>query len=456
VLGLGVSDVYGMGRPENAIDRVRSALKECLSAGEVLRTIDEFFDDLGFEFDPQAEESSLARGIGQRRSRAAGYLDSIDLADASGRNQLFSAVATKLTEWGDREGWDPLQKLLRTMKAAGYEWDGSHIVERSKPSSGQGNSATITGPAAAAPAQQAKSEAAGPRVFISYAHEDQSLATELASALRSRDCHVWIDQDGMRVGDHLIDRIAEAISTVDFLLAIISAASVGSPWCQRELSMAMSDELERAEIRVLPIRVGDVALPITLRDVYSPILDPVLVPAMVDKLIRDMASHRERQSRRSAPTPTPTSVPTAPTPPPVAAVDEPIRILGVDEANVGRPGTDGARGSALYRVPLRLNRQPSPLWATIFPQVWDHPPRFTTMHRPGIASVSGDSVVLDGTTVDELERYHAETLRLVIPEVNRRVTEIEDQERQKAEQAEADWRAHEAAVREAARRISFD
>ena len=29
------------------------------------------------------------------------------------------------------------------------------------------------------------------------------------------------------------------------------------------------------------------------------------------------------------------------------------------------------------------------------------------MHRPGIASVSGDRIILDGTTVEELERYHA-------------------------------------------------
>jgi hypothetical protein len=448
--------VYGIGKPEIAIERVRSTFKECLSAGEVLRTIDELFGDLGFNFDPEAEERSLASGIGQRRSRAAGYMNSLDLANPSDRSRLFSAVATKLTEWGDREGWDPLQKLLRTLKAAGYEWDGSQIVERSKPSSGQGIPATITGRAASAAVQQPKPEAPGPRVFISYAHEDQALATELASVLRSRGCHVWIDRDGMRVGDHLIDRIAEAIDAVDFLLAIISAASVQSPWCQRELSMAMSGELERAQIRVLPIRVGDVALPVTLRDVYSPVLDPALVPAMVDKLIRDMASHRESPPRRPAPTATITSVPTAPTPPPIVAADEPIRILGIDDANVGRPRTDGTRGSALYRVPLRLNRKPSQLWARIFPSVWDHPPRFTTMHRPGIASVSGDSIVLDGTTVDELARYHAETLRLVISEVNRRVTEIEDQERVKAEQAEADRRAHEAAVREAAKRISFE
>jgi hypothetical protein len=40
--------------PENAISRVASALKECLSDTSVLRHIDDFFNDLGFEFDPEA------------------------------------------------------------------------------------------------------------------------------------------------------------------------------------------------------------------------------------------------------------------------------------------------------------------------------------------------------------------------------------------------------------------
>jgi hypothetical protein len=48
--------------PENAISRVASALKECLSDTSVLRQIDDFFNDLGFEFDPEAEEWELARG----------------------------------------------------------------------------------------------------------------------------------------------------------------------------------------------------------------------------------------------------------------------------------------------------------------------------------------------------------------------------------------------------------
>jgi hypothetical protein len=34
------------------------------------------------------------------------------------------------------------------------------------------------------------------------------------------------------------------------------------------------------------------------------------------------------------------------------------------------------------------------------------------MHRPNIARGTGDKVVLDGTTIEEIEKYHKETLVL--------------------------------------------
>jgi hypothetical protein len=60
------------------------------------------------------------------------------------------------------------------------------------------------------------------------------------------------------------------------------------------------------------------------------------------------------------------------------------------------------------------------------------------MHRPGIASVAGDKVILDGTTIEEVGKYHAETLRLVVDKVNTDVALIEEQDakRQKAEEVE--------------------
>jgi len=135
---------------------------------------------------------------------------------------------------------------------------------------------------------------------------------------------------------------------------------------------------------------------------------------------------------------------------------EPIRITGVIVDEVGTPRDDGTRGSALYRVPFRLSRRAPSEWASLFVDAFDHPSSFTTMHRPGIASVGGDRITLDGTTVEEVERVHRATLLLATDEANRRYLEFllrtrreEDRRRQLLDQ-------HKQTVADIANRIKFD
>lgn len=133
-----------------------------------------------------------------------------------------------------------------------------------------------------------------------------------------------------------------------------------------------------------------------------------------------------------------------------------IKLVGIDVDNVGSPRNDGTAGSALYRVPLKLSGRPSALWAEVFPHVWDRPPQWTTMHRPGIGRVIGDQIVLDGTTVEEVRDVHLQTLKLVVAEVNRKVAEIEAQRQTERERNEEQERSHEQNVRDVASKIKFD
>ena len=139
-----------------------------------------------------------------------------------------------------------------------------------------------------------------------------------------------------------------------------------------------------------------------------------------------------------------------------AETEGPVRILGVIVDEVTEPRLDGTRGSGLYRVPLRLSRCPSPLWAQLLERTWDHPPRFTTMHRPGIVSVQGDRVILDGTTIEEVERYHRDTLVLVLEKVNREIAEHEEEQRRSAEMERQRREEHRRSVADAAKRLRFD
>jgi hypothetical protein len=134
----------------------------------------------------------------------------------------------------------------------------------------------------------------------------------------------------------------------------------------------------------------------------------------------------------------------------------PVTIKGVIVDEVGYPPSDGTRGSMLYSVPLQLSRRPSDEWASLFVEAWNHPPEFSTMHRPGIARIQGDRVVLTGTTLNEIEKHHRKTLLLVVEKVNRLMAEQEQRRHATATGEEAQRRKHQQEVAEVAERLSFN
>ena len=122
---------------------------------------------------------------------------------------------------------------------------------------------------------------------------------------------------------------------------------------------------------------------------------------------------------------------------------------------MAEPRDDGTRGSALYRIPLRLSRTPT-AWAEYFVAAWATPPRWMTRHRPDIASVVGDTIILDGTTIEELEQVHVATLRLALEVANQQEEDRLTRQADEAQRRERAAQAHEANVRAAAERIRFD
>ena len=136
--------------------------------------------------------------------------------------------------------------------------------------------------------------------------------------------------------------------------------------------------------------------------------------------------------------------------------DDEIRIVGIVSDEVGLPRNDGSPGSSLYAVPFRLTRAPSPQWIRFFLRAWDLPPRFTSMHRPGIAKVIGDRVILDGTTIEEVEKYHLDTLKLAVTLANKLEREEKATLRQRASAEEQKQERHRKHVEEIAKRLKFD
>jgi hypothetical protein len=139
-----------------------------------------------------------------------------------------------------------------------------------------------------------------------------------------------------------------------------------------------------------------------------------------------------------------------------AAEFQPIKITGVIVDQIGTPRGDGTRGSGLYRVPFGLSCNPPRGWTEFFIDAWNHPPRFTTMHRPGIASVVHDTVVLDGTTIEEVQRYHKDTLILAASLANEKYAQALESARRAREVEEKRVADHKRDVEERAKNIKFD
>ena len=77
------------------------------------------------------------------------------------------------------------------------------------------------------------------------------------------------------------------------------------------------------------------------------------------------------------------------------------------------------------------------------------------MHRPGIASVSCDRVILHGTTMGEVLDTHRDTLVLALGVANREEVWERQQSEREQEQLTQE-QEHEPQVRDVAEQIKFD
>jgi len=134
----------------------------------------------------------------------------------------------------------------------------------------------------------------------------------------------------------------------------------------------------------------------------------------------------------------------------------PIKITRIIEEDITVPPNDGTRGSGLYLIPFELSRKPSAEWVDKFIDTWNDPPKFTTMHRRGIARVSYDKIILDGTTIEEVKKYHKDTLSLAIEAANAHCEKIQEQERKMQLEREKRITEHRENIGELIDDIEFD
>lgn len=130
----------------------------------------------------------------------------------------------------------------------------------------------------------------------------------------------------------------------------------------------------------------------------------------------------------------------------------PIQLVEILVEEVGQPRNDGTRGSALYEVPIKLSANPPIEWAELFEHAW----RSSFTLRPRIASVVGNRIVLDGTTLEEIEEVHVQTLKQAVEKANQGYADYLRAEGEREAEERRRREDHQKHVRDVANRIKFD
>lgn len=419
---------------------------------------------------------------GQRQSLADSYLQSITLINHSDVGRVLKAfehvLVTLSADVEDNPGTPTainaersLKKLLRWLHRDGFTFEQGRLA------SVMARTPEVSSPVM--PKQESVAEPAipasfpaSPTAFVSYSWDDEEhkqWVLDFATRIRHEGIDAKLDRWDVSLGDPLPQFMETAVRANDFVLIILTPKyrekSDGRKGGVGYEGNVMTAEIfagkdQRKFIPILRQGSWETASPSWLQGKLGVDLrgNPYSEKAFSE--LRATLHRTRAKAPPLGPVPKPNQ---ATEKAPVSVVtplrqdeSEPLRILHIITSNVGTPRNDGTRGSALYAVPFQLSRRPSQDWAEHFVRTWDRPPSSSTRHRPRIARVEGDRIILDGTTIEEVAEVHRDTLKDVLEKVNGDIAEHERRQRRIAEQNAEEIRQHKQSVSDAARRLSFD
>jgi hypothetical protein len=89
--------------------------------------------------------------------------------------------------------------------------------------------------------------------FLSHSSKDKPFIRQLAADLTREGITVWLDEQMIRVGDSITDKISQGLAESDYFLIALSDNSTQSEWVKKELNQALVTEIEERKVRILPL-----------------------------------------------------------------------------------------------------------------------------------------------------------------------------------------------------------
>lgn len=99
------------------------------------------------------------------------------------------------------------------------------------------------------------------KVFLSHSSADKSLARRLARDLQAANAEVWLDQWQIGVGEAFEQRIQQGLDETDFVLVLLTQASIASEWVDQEWRDKIEHEARTRRVAILPVRAETCEIP---------------------------------------------------------------------------------------------------------------------------------------------------------------------------------------------------
>jgi hypothetical protein len=135
-----------------------------------------------------------------------------------------------------------------------------------------------------------------PRVFISYAHEDEDVVFSVYDELCRQGLQPWIDKRDIGVGKDWDREIRQAMRKADFVVVFLSTKSVNKRgYVQREIRQALDlyKEIPEGQAFLMPVRLDKCEVPEGLGTVqHLDYTEQGAVSKFVNSIISEWASRR--------------------------------------------------------------------------------------------------------------------------------------------------------------------
>jgi len=104
-----------------------------------------------------------------------------------------------------------------------------------------------------------------PHVFMSHSSKDKSTVVSIALDLKQRGISSWLDTTDILPGESIVAKIGEGLEKCDLILLFLSKAAVASKWVQTEWESTLWNEINSAQVKIIPIKLEECEIPQLLR-----------------------------------------------------------------------------------------------------------------------------------------------------------------------------------------------